>query len=217
MTVSRWPTTVLIGILALLGISASASFYLRDAANPDFAQFPIITALHVLLGGVYLLLAPFQFVPHIRQRWLTYHRWSGRLLVAIGAIVGVTAIFMAVIIPFSGWPERIIVGPFAILYSVAILNGFRHARAGRIAQHRDWMMRAFSIGLAIGTTRLILIPWIIVIVRTSGMPTDAQLATSTVTSFAVALFVHAIAAEVWIRRGEKKIAYDESALQQQVK
>lgn len=204
MTVSRWSTTILIGILILLGVSASASFYFREAANPGFAQFPTITALHVLLGGVYLLLAPFQFIPYIRRRWLNYHRWSGRLLVAIGAIVGITALFITLIIPFSGWSERIIVGPFAILYSVSILNGFRHVLAGRVILHREWMIRAFSIGLAIGTTRLILIPWIIIIVRTNGLPTDAQLATSTVTSFSIALFVHAIAAEVWIHRGRRE-------------
>lgn len=197
---SRRGFNLLIGLLAFLGVSASASFYFREPANPGFAEFPAITTLHVILGGVYLLLAPFQFMPRIRRRWMTYHRWMGRLLVGLGAVVGITALFMAVVIPYSGWSERIIVGPFAILYSVAIVNGYRHVRAKRIEQHRDWMIRAFSLGLAIGTTRLILLPWIIVIVRTTGIPTEPQLATATVTSFAVALFGHAIAAELWIRK-----------------
>lgn len=196
----RWGIKFLIGFLAFLGISASASFYFREPANSGFAEFPIITALHIILGGVYLLLAPFQFIPSIRQRWMTYHRWMGRALVGLGAIVGITAVFMALIIPFSGWSERIIVGPFAILYSIAIVNGYRHVRAKRIEQHRDWMIRAFSLGLAIGTTRLILLPWIIAIVRTTGIPTEPQLATATVVSFAAALFGHAAAAELWIRK-----------------
>jgi hypothetical protein len=51
-------------------------------------------ALHVVLGGVYLVQAPFQFVKRIRSQHLGYHRWAGRLLVAVGLVVGVTALFM---------------------------------------------------------------------------------------------------------------------------
>jgi hypothetical protein len=63
-------------------------------------------ALHVILGGVYLSLAPFQFVQRIRSRWPGYHRRVGRLLVGIGLVAGETGLFMAWIIPFAGWPDR---------------------------------------------------------------------------------------------------------------
>ena len=84
----RWTMFVAVGFLALVGVGASAAHYLRAPYNPGFLEFPVATALHVILGGVYLALAPFQFAKRIRSRHLGYHRWAGRVLVPIGLLVG---------------------------------------------------------------------------------------------------------------------------------
>ncbi len=102
--------TVVVGLLALSGIAAAAMHYVGTPYNTGFLDYPIVTALHVGLGGLYLTFAPFQFVPAIRNRWLGYHRWAGRSLVSIGLIVGFTGFFAATIFPFSGWAERVVVG-----------------------------------------------------------------------------------------------------------
>jgi nitrate reductase gamma subunit len=99
----RLPLGVVVGFLALVGVGASATHYLQEPYNPGFLQFPTIVALHVVLGGVYLALAPFQFVGRIRSQHLGYHRRAGRLLVAVGLVAGVTGLFMGLVIPFSGW------------------------------------------------------------------------------------------------------------------
>src|SRR5215216_3689597 len=155
---ARWMLAVTVGLLASIGVGASAVHYLQEPYNPGFLDFPTIVALHVILGGVYLTLAPFQFVKGIRSRHLTYHRWTGRLLVAIGVVVGVTALFMGLVIPKAGWPERVVIGFFGGLFLIALVKGFLHVRAGRVALHREWMIRAFAVGLAIATARLIFFP-----------------------------------------------------------
>ncbi len=66
-------------------------------------------ALHVVLGGLYLLFAPFQFVKRIRSRHPGYHRRMGRVLVAAGMAVGATAIFVGLAIPFSGRAESVLI------------------------------------------------------------------------------------------------------------
>jgi uncharacterized membrane protein YozB (DUF420 family) len=114
-------------------------------------------ALHVVLGGLYLALAPFQFVKRIRSRHLGYHRWAGRVLVSIGVVVGATGVFMGMFIPIAGWIERGYIGVFGALFVVALVKGFVHIRAGRVALHREWMIQAFAIGLAVATQRLIFI------------------------------------------------------------
>jgi Predicted membrane protein (DUF2306) len=106
------PLGVVVGFLAIVGIAASATHYLYEPYNPGFLDFPTIVALHVVLGGLYLALAPFQFVKRIRSRHIGYHRRAGRVLVAIGLVVGATALFMGLVIPFSGWPEQVIIGLF---------------------------------------------------------------------------------------------------------
>jgi Predicted membrane protein (DUF2306) len=90
----RWPLGVVVGFLALVGTGASATFYLREPANLGFLGFTTIVALHVVLGAVYLVFAPFQFVKRIRYRHLGYHRRMGRALVVVSLVVGVTALFM---------------------------------------------------------------------------------------------------------------------------
>jgi uncharacterized membrane protein len=189
----RLPLGVVVGFLALVGVGASATHYLQEPYNPGFLQFPTIVVLHVVLGGVYLALAPFQFVGRIRSQHLGYHRRAGRLLVAVGLVAGVTGLFLGLVIPFSGWGERVIIGLFGSLFLFALVKGFLHARAGRVALHREWMIRAFAIGLSIATMRLIFVPALIM------ASTHAQITTLAVSSFAAAFVLHAAVAELWIR------------------
>jgi uncharacterized membrane protein len=193
---ARWMLAVTVGLLASIGVGASAVHYLQEPYNPGFLDFPTIVALHVILGGVYLTLAPFQFVKGIRSRHLTYHRWTGRLLVAIGVVVGVTALFMGLVIPKAGWPERVVIGFFGGLFLIALVKGFLHVRAGRVALHREWMIRAFAVGLAIATARLIFFPALLI---TTADPTDGLFGTLLVVALAVAFVLNASAAELWIR------------------
>lgn len=196
----RWLLAVTVGFLALIGIGASVMHYLQEPYNPGFLKFPLMTALHVILGGIYLAFAPFQFVRRIRTRWLGYHRWAGRVLVTIGLVIGVTALFMGFVIPFSGWAESIVIGIFGGLFLIALVKGFIDIRAGRVAQHREWMIRAFAIGLSIATMRLIFIPALMVV----GNPTDEQIATLSIMSFTIAFFLHAGVAELWIRKTRRR-------------
>ena len=196
----RWTLVVAVGLLALIGVGASATHYLQEPNNPGFLKFPTITALHVVLGGFYLALAPFQFVKRIRSRHLGYHRWAGRVLVAIGLVVGAAGVFMAVVIPIAGWAERVVVGSFGLLFLVALGKGFLYIRAGRVAPHREWMIRAFAIALAIATTRLIFISAMLIV----GMPPDGQVATLVIVSFTAAFVVHASLAEAWVRATRRR-------------
>jgi hypothetical protein len=102
---------------------------------------------------------------------------------------------MGLVIPFSGWGERVIIGLFGSLFLIALLKGLAHVRAGRVALHREWMIRAFAIALAVATIRLIYIPALLIVAE----PTDAQNAVLWDTSFAVAFVLNTSVAELWIR------------------
>ena len=149
----------------------------------------------MVLGGVYLALAPFQVVKRIRSRYLGYHRRAGRLLVAVGLVVGVTDLFMGLVIPFSGWSERAIIGLFGGLFLVALVKGFLYVRAGQVDMHREWMIRAFAIGLSVATMRLVFIPALFFV----ATPTHSRIAALSVVSFSAAFVMHAAVAEIWIR------------------
>jgi hypothetical protein len=73
MIKTMWrPLAAAVGFLALVGVAASATHYLYEPYNPGFLEYPTIVALYVVLGDVYLALAPFQFVRRIRSRHLGY-------------------------------------------------------------------------------------------------------------------------------------------------
>jgi uncharacterized membrane protein YozB (DUF420 family) len=198
----RWPLGMVVAFLAFVGIAASATYFLREPANLGFLDYPTIVAVHVVLGALYMPFAPFQFVRRIRSRHIGYHRRAGRVLVAVGMVVGVTALFMGLVIPFSGWMEGVLIGLFGSLFLFALGKGFIHVRAGRVAQHREWMIRAFAIALAIATQRVIFIPSLFVFGVT--VPTDGRVVTLSLAAWSAALIVHTSLAEVWIRLTRKR-------------
>jgi hypothetical protein len=193
----RRPLSIVVGILAIIGIGAAAMHYFIPAIRDAFLTFPLIVALHVIPAGIWMTLAPFQLVKRIRSRWLNYHRWAGRVLAALGLMVGAAALFMAWVIPIVGWPERVIIGFFGVLFLVALSKGFLHARARQILLHREWMIRAFAIALAISTVRLIEIPLLIAV----GVQ---SLQAIYIIANGGAFTLHAVVAEVWIRTGRRK-------------
>ena len=193
---ARWILAGTVGLLAFVGVGASAAHYLEEPYNPGFLDFPTVVALHVVLGGVYLALAPFQFVGRIRSRHLNYHRWAGRMLVSVGLVVGTTALFIGLVIPKGGWPERAVIGLFGSLFLFALIRGFLHVRVRRVAQHREWMIRAFAVGLAIATARLFFFPALLI---TMADPSEKLFGTLLVVSLGVAFVVHSAVAEIWIR------------------
>jgi len=197
----RFLLGVLVAFLSITGIGGAVFYFLHTPSNTGFQNFPTIVLLHVVLGGVYLAIAPFQFIRKIRSRWPNYHRWSGRILVIVGAIVGLTAIFMALVIPFSGWVESVINGFFAMMFIVSLAKGIFYIRIKQIDLHREWMIRAFSLGLGVATMRLIFIPALIIL----GRPTHEQAVMLSIISFTLAFSIHAGLAEIWIRKTRKKI------------
>lgn len=191
----RTALSFIVGFLAICGIGGSIFFFTHEPNNEGFVQHPNITFFHVTLGAIYLLLAPFQFSKKIRNKFLTYHRWSGRILVSIGLVVGAAALFLGLVIPYSGISEQFVIAFFGTFFLVSLVKGFVYARAKEIALHREWMLRAFAIGLSIATMRLIFIPALIII----GDPTRQDTESLSIIAFTIAFILHSGFAEFWIR------------------
>lgn len=159
-----------------------------------FARHPILTMIHVIPGLLFMVLGPFQFSKSIRARHLQWHRWNGRIFLATGFIIGISALFMSFSMQsIGGVNQAAATVLFGCFFLIALSKAFWHIRRRQVALHRQWMIRAFAIGLAVATIR----PIVGIFFATSRFSnlTPAQFFG---TAFWIGFVLHLIAAEAWI-------------------
>lgn len=150
---------IAVGLLSLIGvvvvvrrtvvlIGASA-----EGLDEGFATHRILTFAHIIPALLFILLGPWQFVRGIPSRHPRFHRISGRIFVASGLIVGTTALIMSPQMAVGGANETAATMLFAILFLFSLVTAFVKIRQRKVAQHREWMIRAYAIGLAVATIR----------------------------------------------------------------
>lgn len=127
----------------------------NPAATLDagFARHRALTLVHVLLGALFLGLATLQFIPSIRNKHLQLHRWAGRFLVALGLVIGTSALIMSYRMNIGGPNETAATTLFAIVFLICLIRAFVFIRRKEVARHREWMIRAYAVALGVATTR----------------------------------------------------------------
>jgi uncharacterized membrane protein len=163
---ARWVWAGII-FLAVIGIAAATrrtlvlfwpeqfggKFPPAAAMDAGFARHLALTLVHIIPGAAFMILAPLQFVPAIRAKHLSFHRWSGRLLFVSGLVIGISALVMSYTMNIGGANETAATTLFAILFLFCLIKAYRHIRRKEVAQHREWVIRMFGIGLGVATTR----------------------------------------------------------------
>jgi uncharacterized membrane protein len=165
------------------------------ALDDVFARYPILTLVHIVPGLFFMILGPFQFSSTIRARHLRWHRWNGRIFVACGVVIGISALVMSFAMPaIGGFNQAAATTLFGTFFLFALCKAFWHIRRREIALHREWMIRAFAIGLAVATIRPI-VGLLFATSRFSGLTPHEFFGTA----FWIGFVLHLIAAEAWIR------------------
>jgi uncharacterized membrane protein len=167
----------------------------RFAALDDlFAHYPILTLVHIAPGLLFMMLGPLQFSSTIRARHLRWHRWSGRIFVICGVVIGTSALVMSFGMPaIGGFNQAAATTLFASFFLLALCKAFWHIRRREAALHREWMIRAFSVGLAVATIRPIM-GMFFATSRLSGLTPHEFFGIA----FWIGFVLHLIAAEAWI-------------------
>ncbi|MBO0860892.1 MAG: DUF2306 domain-containing protein [Chloracidobacterium sp.] len=172
------------------------------ALDYGFARHPVLTLVHILPGLVFVVLGPLQFSPTFRKRHPRWHRESGRILLLCGAALGMSALVMSYAMPpIGGANQAAATTVFGLWFLFALGKALRHVLKREIAQHREWMIRAFSIGLAVATIR----PIIAVFFATSPLSglTPYEFFGA---GFWIGFVLHLVAAEAWIRWSQPQTA-----------
>lgn len=109
---------------------------------------------HVYAAAVALTLGPFQFSERWRARHPAWHRWSGRLYLGVGVLLGGLAGLYMATRAFGGPVARIGFACLALGWLYTGLRGYLAIRARDVAAHRRWMVRNFALTFAAVTLRL---------------------------------------------------------------
>src|SRR6267378_3964002 len=164
------------------------------ALDDLFAHYPILTLVHIVPGLFFMVLGPLQFSSTIRARHLQWHRISGRIFVICGVVIGISALVMSLGMPaIGGFNQAAATTLFASFFLFALCKAFWHIRRREIALHREWMIRGFSVGLAVATIRPV-IGMFFATSRLSGLTPYQFFGTA----FWIGFVLHLIAAEAWI-------------------
>ena len=164
------------------------------ALDDLFAHYPILTLVHIVPGLLFMILGPLQFSPTIRARHLRWHRVSGRIFIVCSVVIGLSALVMSFAMPaIGGFNQAAATTLFATFFLIALCRAFWHIRRREIALHREWMIRAFSIGLAVATIRPI-IGIFFATRRFSGLTPHEFFGVA----FWIGFVLHLLAAEAWI-------------------
>ncbi|AUC52015.1 hypothetical protein CDO87_01865 [Sagittula sp. P11] len=151
--------TILIAVLSLAVALASWRFLVFGVAQamPFMAHHldgrAVALYAHILLAPVALAAMPFQFWPRLRARRPALHRWTGRVYAVAVLLSGLGGLWLAPGTsagPVAAWGF----GLLAVLWLGSTARAVWLARAGRIAEHRVWMLRSAAMTFGAVTLRL---------------------------------------------------------------
>jgi len=169
----------------------------NPAADLDsaFANRRTLTLTHILPAMLFMVLGPLQFVRSLRSNYPGVHRWSGRIFLTASAVVGVTGLTLAFGKTIGGVDEKAAIVLFGSFFLIALGKALWHALRQEFAQHREWMIRGYAIGLAVATIRPIMGTFFAVAVLRGHRPEPREFFG---TAFWIGFTLQMIAAEIWI-------------------
>ena len=172
-------------ILSSLGIAEDA---------PHRAA-PFVFLVHALSGGVALISAPLQLNRRILTKKRKLHHGIGRTYVVAVWVTSICGFWIATSFDVTV-PAKIVFGIAAMLWFSTTTIAFRHILIRRFEEHREWMIRSFSLSLFIVTFSL----WVPGLAKTD-LPVSIGYPLAVFLSWSLNLIV----AELWIRGSRSQV------------
>lgn len=123
----------------------------------------LLVGIHVILAAIMIIGGPLQFIPQIRDRFRTFHRWLGKTYVTTAIIVSSVGFIMVWTRGTVGDTFMHVTNSIQALYIIifAILS-VRFARKRQFAKHRKWVLRLFMVANGVWFFRVGLMAWLVV-------------------------------------------------------
>ena len=147
--------------LALFGILPGlARVLVALAGDPeatraaDTVPSQVALIVHGASGTLFAVLGAFQFPTALRRGHRAWHRRTGRLLVPLGFTAALSAMWLTLFYPHlhdSGPLLALFRLTFASALAASLVMAYTAIRRRDVARHREWMIRAYALGLGAAT------------------------------------------------------------------
>ncbi|WP_017573730.1 DUF2306 domain-containing protein [Nocardiopsis halotolerans] len=125
-----------------------------DIRQDTTSHYPLLL-VHIATSVLALCLGTLQLMPALRRR-RRVHRTVGRIYLFAGVFPGAVSGFCVAVLTTYGPTAQFGFGMLSVLWFVTAVQGLRAARARRVAEHREWMIRQYALLLAAVTLRVLL-------------------------------------------------------------
>lgn len=157
------PAVLYFGTLLTILLALVQVVQIPLGALPEDSQrltaAPVWHFLHVLGGATFGILGPLQFGRVLMRRYGRLHRILGRVFVAAGAMISLSSLGL-----LWRFPDTYSVAMssgrllFGIALGTALVLAMLAIRKRDIARHRNWMIRAYAIGMGATAVTMVFFP-----------------------------------------------------------
>jgi uncharacterized membrane protein len=119
----------------------------------SFQRHPSLVYGHVVVSAIALLLGPAQFSSKLRRSQMRLHRWSGRFYLSAVLVAGVSGLYLSWF-AFGGLSVKSAFAALAVAWLYTGYRAYASIRKGKVFEHRQWVVRNFSLTFAGVTLRL---------------------------------------------------------------
>ncbi len=157
------PVALYLGTLLTIVLAVVQAVQIPLGALPEdslrLGAAPTWHFMHVVGGATFGLLGPIQFGRVLMRRYGRLHRVTGRLFVVAGAMLSLSALGL-----LWHFPDTYSVAVnggrllFGIALGVALALAMLAIRRRDFARHRNWMIRAYAIGMGATAVTMVFLP-----------------------------------------------------------
>jgi uncharacterized membrane protein len=99
--------------------------------------------LHIIFGGIALMIGWIQFSKKIRNKHLNFHRWIGKIYLLSVIISGIPGFYIA-LHASAGLSPKLGFGIGAVLWVTLAILGYTSIRRGNVEAHKKFMMYNYA-------------------------------------------------------------------------
>lgn len=130
--------------------------YESSTMGNSFFNNQLWLVMHIVGGTLTLFIGPIQFWPFIRNRFINFHRWAGKIYILGIALIGISAGRLSFV--SSCVPCRLSLFLLTVFAVLSTFFAWKAIKSRNIKVHRQMMLRSYVCVMAFVAVRL---DWII--------------------------------------------------------